>query len=241
MNISTPTNSSFTNAITNSTTSLNATTASLQPDTTYYWRVRSGNGTVYSTWSAIWSFSTEFRFTSAPALVSPANGTQNVATTGTSLQWGLVYGATAYEYQIADNSTFTNAITNTTSSLTAHTGTLQPNTTYFWKVRASNGTVYSDWSAVWSFSSISTAGIDDIPANNLITVFPNPANDVIHIKVPEIRTVSNYIITDISGKLISEGKLTDELTTICLEKLKTGIYILSIEGYGNKVLNVIKK
>lgn len=113
---------------------------------------------------------------SAPTLFSPANGATGVSTTPT-FSWSSVPGANRYWLMVATSSSSlpTNpaatscpgcVITGSTD-VTSHTlpdpflfgtsGTLSPNTTYFWQVQAwnANGTDGND-SQVFSFTTAGT-------------------------------------------------------------------------------------
>jgi glucose/arabinose dehydrogenase len=69
-----------------------------------------------------------------------------------------------------------------------------------------------------------------------ITIFPNPVNDQFKIKCSENLLNSAYTISDLSGRLISEGKISSVETTIYASQIAKGIYQLQIEG-----LSVSKK
>ena len=144
-------NSSFTSPLSNSVTTLTASTGTLIAGTTYYWRVRASNGSGNSPWSVVWSFITETPTLAAPTLISPADNSTEIVLTGTTSQWSAVNTATSYEYQLDDNASFTSPLSNSVTTLTASTGTLIAGTTYYWRVRAINGTGNSPWSVVWSF------------------------------------------------------------------------------------------
>ena len=68
----------------------------------------------------------------------------------------------------------------------------------------------------------------DIP--NLI-VYPNPAQDLIHIKNYTPDQIDGFIIMDVSGKSIKQGELHSN--TIDVSEMGKGVYILKLE-WGNK-------
>jgi subtilisin family serine protease len=88
----------------------------------------------------------------APTLVSPANGATNVARRAT-LTWTASAGAQSYQVQVSTSSTFSNTSYSasgvTTTGVT--TGTLAANTTYYWRVRATNAKGTSSYSTVRSY------------------------------------------------------------------------------------------
>jgi len=88
----------------------------------------------------------------APALVSPANGATNV-TRRAPLSWSASAGSQRYDVQVSTSSTFSSitfgATGVTTTAVT--TGTLSANTTYYWRVRASNAKGTSAYSTARSY------------------------------------------------------------------------------------------
>jgi Leucine-rich repeat (LRR) protein len=95
----------------------------------------------------------------APQLTLPDNEAEQVPTNQT-FAWGEAAGATDYHWQLATSGTFTAAeIVQQESELTDNVNTtsgLETDKTYYWRVRAHNSFGYSDWSAVWSFYTISS-------------------------------------------------------------------------------------
>jgi len=70
-----------------------------------------------------------------------------------------------------------------------------------------------------------TTGIHDNVNTNL-KIYPNPANDFIHISGDNLNRNCHYEILDISGKLIQKGQLSENRITT--GNLQTGIYIVKI-------------
>ncbi|MBZ0285120.1 MAG: S8 family serine peptidase [Anaerolineae bacterium] len=114
--------------------------------TTYYWRVRSvGSTNNTSDWSETRQFT----------VISPENSApqRNLFTTSTpTLTWSRVNTATAYEIEVAKDAGFVNRVyhNNAVISPEIMVGPLQPGTYYF-RVRALNGTTASAWSTFDSF------------------------------------------------------------------------------------------
>ena len=130
----------------------------LDNNTTYYWRVNASNTSGTSDWSATRSFTTEAGSGTPPAAPvpsSPANNATNVSTSPT-LQWNASAGATSYQVQVSTSSDFTATVFNQ-SGITGTQVTVSPaldnNTTYYWRVNASNTSGTSDWSATRSFTT----------------------------------------------------------------------------------------
>lgn len=92
---------------------------------------------------------------SVPALASPANGATNIATPPT-LVWRASTGASRYTVQVSTNDSFA-TLAYSDSSVTdtsREVADLSGNTMYYWRVRASNNTGTSGWSApTWQFAT----------------------------------------------------------------------------------------
>ena len=79
-----------------------------------------------------------------------------------------------------------------------------------------------------------TLGISDLALNNLVNVFPNPVNSVLHIN--SNKDINQVKIYDITGKevLIKSNSLQE----IDVSQLYDGLYFLNIE-IDNQ--NIVKK
>ncbi len=187
---------------------------SLSYGQTYYWRVRSCHTNDTSDWSTPWSFTTLYQLTSPVVLSSPANGTTGLAATTTTLQWQSYATAVFYEYMYADNSSFTGAVSGTAVSTSQVTSTLLPGTTYYWKVRANNGSGYSPWSASWTFA---TSGLE-IPILISPTNGANsqPVSVALDWADASSATFYEYEVDDdiMFGSPLSNGSVTSSTTTV---------------------------
>jgi len=126
---------------------------SLLSGTTYYWRVRALNAIDTSAWSYVWRFTTAYQLTTAPTLVSPANGSTEIAPSGVELVWDGIDNVTGYRYQVATDNAFASIVRNGTTAGTNATCNLMYGTTYYWRVQGYNASGNSVWSAVWNFST----------------------------------------------------------------------------------------
>ena len=142
-------------------TATSVTLTGLVQDTTYYWQVRAANayGTTYADGSSadFWAFTT-FHFPGAFNKTSPADGSSLPPNKPVTLSWSASSDVDAYEYcydTTNDNacSSWVSAGTNTSVTLSG----LNPNTTYYWQVRARNagGITYANGSDTnyWRFST----------------------------------------------------------------------------------------
>jgi phosphodiesterase/alkaline phosphatase D-like protein len=120
-------------------TSYNVTTG-LSPNTTYYYRVRAYNGCATSHNSGVKNVQTLACIPAAPN----AQSATNVTSSSFTAHWGSVSGATDYRLDVSTSNTFTTYVTGysdlSVGNVTSYPVTaLSANTTYYYRVRASNG------------------------------------------------------------------------------------------------------
>ncbi len=151
---------------------------SLDYDTTYYWKVRASGSSSYSAWSAVSAFTTKSSpaiepsptiepspaleppssQSTAPELYSPEAGVSGVPLKPI-FQWSAIAEANSYELLVSTDASFTNPIIIKlgTYALPATAWqsdiSLDYDTAYYWKVRASSSSGYSAWSAVSAFTT----------------------------------------------------------------------------------------
>lgn len=76
-----------------------------------------------------------------------------------------------------------------------------------------------------------TLGVDDF-ANSGFSVYPNPAKNVLNIKVKTETTLESAQVYDLTGKLILESEVKND--AIVVESLSSGTYILLIRDRDGK-------
>jgi len=81
--------------------------------------------------------------------------------------------------------------------------------------------------AYGSLSLLDTAGLEDILADK-ISVYPNPANNLVYFKNTSGYEIINFSITDMQGKQVMAHKSFSG-NTIDISKLATGIYNIQIQ------------
>lgn len=88
---------------------------------------------------------------------------------------------------------------------------------------------------------ISTLGSDDFP--NIIlemTVYPNPTANNVTLKIADFSTENlSCQLFDVTGKQISESKISTSETSIIMENLTASIYFLNIND-ANKTIKTFK-
>ncbi len=73
-----------------------------------------------------------------------------------------------------------------------------------------------------------------------IQIFPNPTQDLIHVRVDSKNLGSMYVVYDYSGKTVLKGKISSESTVIELADLPDGNYVLTLTSQTNGSLSVVK-
>jgi hypothetical protein len=127
--------------------------------TTYFYRVRSGDGTNTSINSNIIEFTTlHDTLTYNPLyfdLLPPTfNVISNIYTTKADVSWKPVIGATSYSLDIATNSSFTSPTTSTTSKTAVSIGSLTANTLYYIRVKAVSSFSTSAYSTTQTINTL---------------------------------------------------------------------------------------
>lgn len=113
--------------------------------------------------------------------------------------------------------------------------------TYHNKVVSSTDSFYDD--SIWKISSRttyyysdSTMSLTDLSNSDLITIYPNPVQNNLHIKLKN-ETNGNASLYDMNGRLVLEQKLHTLNTALNIETLHSGMYLLEIltaNGFATK-------
>lgn len=127
----------------------------LENNTTYYWRVSASNVAGESDYSSVWEFTTIVALPNRPVLAEPVDDAVDVPV-DTELNWYTSENAEAYSIQVSNLSDFSVLVVdeaNHSDTVFSVSG-LENNTTYFWRVSASNVAGESDHSSVREFTTI---------------------------------------------------------------------------------------
>ncbi|MCK9281278.1 MAG: DUF4082 domain-containing protein [Melioribacteraceae bacterium] len=243
-------NSGFTGAAVHNPAVNQFQLSGLTSGTTYYWKVRSYDGSVYSAYSDVATFVTASSNASVvPIPASPSGGVEieNIP----MLSWFLPTASepVTYELQYSKDSEMSNPIQIETENANATLSNLNAGETYFWRVRSkSNNGEYSQYSEVAEFKSggvTSAEEIVEIPsAYELKQNYPNPFNPTTILEVSIAETgffsldVYNSLgekVTNIVSKNLDRGV---HKYTFDASNLSSGIYFYRLTG--NNV-NLIKK
>jgi hypothetical protein len=183
------TSSSFSTTVVNQTgiTTTSYAVSGLANNTTYYWRVNATNAGGTSAWSSSRSFTTIVAAPSAPTLSSPSNGATGVSITPT-LSWNASSGATSYQLQVSTSSSFSTTVVNQTGITTTSYAVsgLANNTTYYWRVNATNAGGTSAYSTAWSFTTFMAHSIVLTQGWNMISSVVQPLDSTLSTMLARI-------------------------------------------------------
>jgi hypothetical protein len=85
-----------------------------------------------------------------------------------------------------------------------------------------------------------TLVLDDFILTKEMIVYPNPASDIISVKINPRLLGQNYKITDQVGRIVLNDKLQSEITSISINELPIGIYFFTIGEQIKQTFKVIK-
>lgn len=152
-----------------------------------------------------------------PSLISPTNFSEYHEET-IILQWQSQIHTSFYSLQVSKESGFTTQVIyeSSLSDTTFLVLGLDNNTTYYWRVNASNVSGESNYSSVWSFNTSPATAIEweigSMPDNYMLhTPYPNPFHSITTIKynLPEPTKVVIKVYNELGQavrRLVSENK-----------------------------------
>jgi Leucine-rich repeat (LRR) protein len=166
------------------------TPAPLNWGTTYYWRVNGKMGEAVSSWSEVWSYTTQPEIPDCPVFYLPENDS-TIAPVTITLKWLPGDDRTeTYSLQVATEPEFTNIVRDVaglTSTEYLLEG-LEKSTNYYWRVRGSNFTGSSadraECNQVWTFRT--APPIINVDPVNLVAI------DGKHITVFTVRDIELF-------------------------------------------------
>ena len=180
----------------------------------------------FITYNGTTVYGTEMTFTTLPEDVEPCDAPTGLAygeVTGESIaiSWNASANAEGYNIQYSPQGGSISSASSTTNSYII-TGLAQ-NTTYQIQVQANCGDGnLSAWSEI---ITVTTTGIDNL--SNSISLYPNPANDVVNVQ-STMYNVQEVEVIDVYGKVINVVNATDNLTHINVSGLANGMYFVRV-------------
>ncbi len=225
-------------------------TATLLPESTLiYWRVAGKNNYGTGSWSGIRSFTTKAMAPQKPILEEPTDLQTSVSITP-DLKWDAITGATSYHVQISENDKFgqLNLVVNqeyiTKNSFTVPKNSLQYDTKYFWHVRGKNTIGYGEFSDPRSFMTLDMTSVDILnETTQILSIYPNPAQDIVLCKINSSGSMSKLQILNESGQLIETYSLLnsgEQILTLNLSAFTSGSYFIRFIDDSKEILKKIQ-
>ncbi|MCH9822193.1 MAG: T9SS type A sorting domain-containing protein [Bacteroidetes bacterium] len=201
-----------------------------------------------------------------PFLEFPRNGMDSVST-DIYLDWKSVPYVDEYELELSRNANFSTLVTSNTSQYISDdpkgndtrfkAEALSVNTKYYWRVRSKSGSNNSQWSSVWSFTTSSSGighefldGQEFVSAigeasnikNVAVILYPNPAKDMLNIRVSNSKNNAKISVVNIFGAevITTQSNGQNSVTELDVTDLAAGFYVVNVTVDGqtssNKVL-----
>jgi hypothetical protein len=86
----------------------------------------------------------------------------------------------------------------------------------------------------------SISNIDKIKENSYFHIYPNPSSGQINLQTNMKVIGSTYTITDLTGNIVSTGKLSNDNPHIEIDNLSKGIYLLNFNEITKKSYKIVK-
>lgn len=203
-------------------------TPALLEDQVYFWRVRALHNTDTSAWTTrIFTTGSALQMPQVPELIAPANlSTVNEAQP--SLTWMSGLNATTYDIQYGPTADLSAATTLNSTSTQLPTAALLPGDVVFWRVRARNASLVSEWSSTWQFTYEPSTSVPN-EEETMLVVFPNPNQGIFTISGTSSGDFLRIITT--TGQVIHEQAIRGEVPVrIEMSKLPVGSYLLEVKS-----------
>jgi hypothetical protein len=259
------TSSTWTNAAT-ATTSTSVNLSSLTASTLYDWRVRANCASGASAYTQA-QFTTLVPSTCPGSYDVSTNGSRSGAATipfNTDV-YGLINptgDVDYYKFVITTGGTITLTLTNlpadydlrlyrnnTNVASSSNSGTASETinytataNTYYARVVGFNG-AFNATSCYTLKVQLGTATREEglITAGN-VTVFPNPVNDMVTVKIKELQGNASIRVFDMYGRMVMQQSTGLPLTQLDVSKLSSGLYLIRVMNGGKEdVLKIVKE
>jgi hypothetical protein len=90
----------------------------------------------------------------------------------------------------------------------------------------------SDSNPVFFYKNTTSLSVNETNNENLISVYPNPANTIINLQIANAAIIDKVVITDLTGKIVSKQDHNTNLINV--QNLSDGMYILEAFSENNK-------
>jgi len=247
-------------------TSTSVGLSGLTASTLYDWRVRANCSSGSSAYAQA-----QFTTSAASACPGPydvsTNGTRSGAATipfNTDVK-GLINPSgdvDYYKFVISTGGTITVTLTtlpfdydlrlyrnSTVVASSSNGGTTNETINY----TATAGTYYArvvGWNGAYSASSCYTLKVQlgtasrgsELIVGNRVSLFPNPANNTLNVKIDDMTGTAQLRVFDVMGKMVMQQQTSRTVTELDITKLASGIYTLNVsDASGTRTMKFIKE
>ncbi|MGL4597538.1 MAG: LamG-like jellyroll fold domain-containing protein [Bacteroidia bacterium] len=88
----------------------------------------------------------------------------------------------------------------------------------------------------WKLVNRTTVGISESPQQIAMSVFPNPAAEIVTIQASTAVVGKKYELFDVLGNVVMSGVLQNETSTLNLQGLPAGMYVLRVAASTAKII-----
>jgi len=146
-----------------------------------------------------------------------------------TMSWCQAAGALNYELKYRKAGDPWTTFTTFNGNETFYTIGVAPSTTYEWKVRTNCSASTSAYTALQTFVTPAKMG-DGLNQDRTLVIYPNPANNKIHIASGDLEENVWLNIYDLHGGLLHQQWLSNDLPEIDISFLAAGIYLVLLSG-----------
>jgi Secretion system C-terminal sorting domain/Fibronectin type III domain len=175
------------------------------------------------------------------------------STTSVTRTWAEASGAVRYdfEYKLASSSTWIVAATNLPADFAqvkksyTITGQFQVGVDYNWRVKTYCANLDNNYSEVGRFTVLGRISKNEEVASS-IKLYPNPVQELLTIELNEddsnrvFNSQNSIVVIDTNGNTVLEQKSKSATTTIDVQKLKEGMYLLKVISKDGQLLHTQK-
>lgn len=192
----------------------------LTKETKYYWKVIAIGIESESLWSNIREFELvdSLQILPKPNLLIPNNFSNNISLKPI-LSWEMNELYSEYRLILSKDSLFSkpevviidNILSDNIKDFEKLNIELEYDTKYFWKVHGKNNEILSNWSEIWSFTTIkdplASIEIENSKLSKL-TIFPNPLSEKLNLKISNKIYVTKIVVFDLTGNVVISNLLS---------------------------------